>query len=290
MKKIRVVVPKKKEKKVLKTLKKEDIERFEKFKERKKRVFEIIVTELQSKRIVKQLKEKLDIHIGVPVEEGYISVEPINLIAPLVPDKGVEVELEELILTDAKHFVNLSRKYVVFIAGAAIIACTGLIFNKISILIGAMVIGPLMNPLMAASYGLAKKNWTIIKKALLTEFVGIALIILLSTLMGFLPNPDLYFEKNLVNQDLVLELIIPLVLGVVAATSFMTGKFEMQAGVAISISLIPPITNAVILFMNGEHYFAMRSLYVFIEDLAGMHLSSFLTFVTLGWHEKIKKR
>ena len=73
----------------------------------------------------------------------------------------------------------LSLSYCLMLALAAAIATLGLISNSPPAIIGAMIIAPLMSPIMSLSYGLVSFSSTLILRSAVTVIVGVMLVILI---------------------------------------------------------------------------------------------------------------
>lgn len=282
MKKITVVVPKKKSRKLKALLKKEELNKYSRTPADGQYRFELIVTPLKSEKLIEKIRTELEIHAGKPSKDGYITVSQVDFVAPYAPEKSPSVALEASLLKDARDFIRLDRNYLIFILSSAIIACIGFQTDSLAVVIGAMVIGPLMNPIMAVSFGWSIGNDALVRKGLRNEILGIGLILLASLLMGIFPNPSLGLELSFAGASMILGLLLAMVVGLVAATSFLTGGFEAQTGVAISVALIPPLTNFALLLIGNQVLMATRSLIIFLLSIAGMHLSSFAAFRLIG--------
>ena len=63
------------------------------------------------------------------------------------------------------------------LAVSGIIATFGLLSNSTAVIIGAMIVAPLMNPIIALSFGSIERNRVLILRSLLTIFVGTIIII-----------------------------------------------------------------------------------------------------------------
>lgn len=278
MNKITVVVPRKKSRKLKKLLKDLGASRYIRLKDSGYYKYEVIVTDLQTRQFLDAIKEQLAIKPGNPLEEGYVTVHDTNLVAPMTVEKGKTMELEELIKKGAKRFIKFDRNYLLFTICSAMIACLGFQLDNLIVLIGAMLISPLMAPIMSVSYGLSRQNNALIKKGLKTELIGISLILVVSLAMSFLPNADYSLELLLADTNLFLILLLAVITGLVAANSFVTGGLEMLTGVAVSISLLPPLTNFVLLVLGGAFAQSINSLFTFMFNLLGMHLSALVFF------------
>lgn len=272
MNKITVILDKSKSKKIEAFLKKSEISKFFIVKSKAGLKYEFIVTDLKTPDILEDLKLIIN-------GEGFITINPTNLIYPNIEEKGMQNNLEELILRGAKNFIKLDKNYILFTVCAAIIACIGFQINSIIVLISAMIICPLMSPIMALSFAIASSNNNLISKSLKVELIGIALIIFVSLIVSLFPNFSIELEKSLASTNLIYSLIISFVIGIVSANSFLTGKYEHLTGAAVGISLLPPLTNTIILLTLGEFYYSISSALVFLFNLIGMHLSSTLFFI-----------
>lgn len=282
MKQLVVIIPKKKSKKLLKMLRKQSIKKYFVDKAEKNDKYTITLTETQSKDLVEKIRSDLKIHAGKPSTEGYIVVSDAQVIAPYVYGKELLVELEHLILTDVKDFVRADRNFILYLITAGVIASLGFLMENLPLLLGAMIIGPIMPSIMAIAYGAANLNTTIILKGLKTLLIGVILVLASSIIINLLfANPDLSLEIQLAtaNSNVAVVLIISLLLGLIAAASFLTGKFEIQTGIAISITLIPPLANFITLLMNNEPLYALSAITSFLINVAGMQVAALLAFI-----------
>ncbi len=290
MNKITVVVPVKKARVLSRLLREQGIKRFIKLKEKDYYKFEIIITELKTQELLSLIKKELNLKPGISTGEGYLTVHHTDLIAPVISEKGKVRELKELTMIDAKKFVKLDRNYFILSLCAGMIASIGLQLDNIVVLIGSMLISPLMAPVMAVSYGMSKSNKSLILNGLKSELLGISLIVLVSLLMSFLPNPSLELEETLAKGNLFLILLLAVVIGVVAANSFITGSYNTLIGVAVGISLLPPLTNFVLLIMKNSFIYALDSLFSFLFNIFGMHLSALATFLVINYLDQKNKK
>jgi uncharacterized hydrophobic protein (TIGR00341 family) len=281
MNKITIVIPKKKAEKVEKALKKLGIDKFIKLPAGRLNKYEVFVTDLITQKTVNTLKKTIKIGSGKSAEEGYLSVNPTRIIAPTIVEKGKDLELEEVTKIGAKKFVQIDRDYLLFTVCSAILACIGFIINNTFALLGAMLISPLMASIMSVSYGLSIKDNKLVINGLKTETIGVIIIVLIALLMNLFPNPDLSMELSSAESNLLFIFLISIIVGVVAANSFITGRFEALTGVAVGISLLPPLINFIILIFKDQAN-AFNSLLLFVSSIIGMHLSAFLYFAYMN--------
>ncbi len=129
---------------------------------------------------------------------------------------------------------------------AIFIACVGLNVNSTAVIIGAMLISPLMGPILGMGYGVATYDFTLFKRALLNFGFAVGASLLASTLYFLLsPLNEAHSELLARTQPNIYDVIIALVgglAGIVALSSKFRGN--VIPGVAIATALMPPLCTA----------------------------------------------
>jgi uncharacterized hydrophobic protein (TIGR00271 family) len=126
---------------------------------------------------------------------------------------------------------------------SAILATLGLIADSAAVIIGAMIIAPLMNPIVAFSYALARGNGKLFVSAALSIFTGIVLVIAVSwgvtrILHYQLIGPEI-FSRGTPN---LIDLGIAIASGIAGSIAWSRRKIALALpGVAIAVALVPPI-------------------------------------------------
>ena len=69
---------------------------------------------------------------------------------------------------------------------ASVIATLGLYANSTAVIIGAMIVAPLMNPILSISFAIVTANWKLYKKSMITVLLGTSSVILVSYFIGTL--------------------------------------------------------------------------------------------------------
>jgi uncharacterized membrane protein len=90
------------------------------------------------------------------------------LLEPRVASEQIATEMK------AASFPNIS--FFVLLAVASAIATFGLLANSAPAIIGAMIIAPLMTPIMGLSYGVVQANWRQIVRSAITVFLGVVVV------------------------------------------------------------------------------------------------------------------
>src|SRR5690606_38047795 len=129
---------------------------------------------------------------------------------------------------------------------AILIACVGLNVNSTAVIIGAMLISPLMGPILGMGYGLATYDFNLFRKSLINFGFAVASGLVASTLYFMVtPSGEAHSELLARTQPNIYDVIIALaggLAGIVAISSKQKGN--VIPGVAIATALMPPLCTA----------------------------------------------
>ncbi len=189
------------------------------------------------------------------------------------------------VLSSVDFLSHATKDFYFFILCSTLIATFGLIINNVAVIIGAMVVAPLMNPILGISLGVVWGDLNLIKRSLKNLFWGTLFSLCVSFLtVRFLPELKVTQEILARTQPTLYDLIIALAAG--AAGAYATAKAQMfmaLPGVAIAVSLMPPLATTGIGLALNNHYIYLGSFLLFLTNLAGINLSGILIFGLLGF-------
>ena len=152
----------------------------------------------------------------------------------------------EQIATEMKAASIPSLSFFVLLAIASAIATFGLLANSAPAIIGAMIIAPLMSPIMGLSYGIVQASWSQIARSGITVLLGVALVIGIGFLGAHLLEIKIAGTEMLSRAfPSLLDLGVAMASGAAGAFSLSRNSIRSSiAGVAISVSLVPPLAVA----------------------------------------------
>lgn len=164
------------------------------------------------------------------------------------------------------------------------IAALGLIQNSVAIIIGAMLVAPLMTPMLGAGLAIVQGNLMLIRAAAVSIGVGFCLSLLLGYCIGFMiPSQSLSAEILARTEPNILDLFVALFSGIAAAYSTARpGLMGALPGVAIAAALVPPITSAGIALASGQASEAFGAVSLFGINLVLIILASASTLYCMG--------
>jgi uncharacterized hydrophobic protein (TIGR00271 family) len=183
-----------------------------------------------------------------------------------------------------KQVVN----FIVLLALATVIATYGVVTDSTATVIGAMIIAPLMTPIMAAAAAVTMGSTVRLGQALRLVMLGILGVITLAMLLTFfIPDSIISFPDN--SQIIsrvspgLLDLIIALAAG--AAGAYAIGRQEIAdslAGVAIAISLVPPLSVVGISIAKGQFVDSGGAFLLFLTNFFAILLAGVIVFRLMG--------
>lgn len=196
-------------------------------------------------------------------------------------------ELVELVATE----VNYSYEYFALLVLSAIIATLGLIIGNSVIIIGAMLLSPLIWPIIGVSLGtvVSRRKLFIHSLVLLviSIFVTLAVALIISLLSPFKElNPEIMLRTN----PTFIDLVIALAAGFAAVIVLSWHKYSNHlAGVAIAASVLPPLCVTGIGLAFGSTTIASGSFVLFATNLASIIFIGIAIFALLGFYKKDDK-
>lgn len=191
---------------------------------------------------------------------------------------------KETVALEIADAARPSRAYFVMTGLATVLASYGLLANSPAVIIGAMLVAMLLNPITGLSYALVKADGALVRRAGVAELLGALLVLSIGFAIG-LANQDLPVTQEMLNRTnaTLLDLVIAVAGG--AAVAYATGNERLNSalvGVAIATALVPPLANAGMLFAQGEPQLAFGALLLFVSNYAAILLAAVVVFWLLG--------
>jgi uncharacterized hydrophobic protein (TIGR00271 family) len=174
--------------------------------------------------------------------------------------------------------------FVMMMALSTSLAALGLLNNSPPAVIGAMLVAPLMTPMLGAGFALIQGNVVLFRNCFKAMFYGIGVSLLASLLMGLItpahdPTPQIAARGN-VN---LLDLGVAWFSGMAAAYAGARPKLAATlAGVAIAAALVPPLSVVGIAAASGEWVLAGMAGILFLTNLVAIILGSAFVFKLIG--------
>lgn len=164
-----------------------------------------------------------------------------------------------------KKDIDFRGPNVYILICSIIIASIGLNVNSAPAIIGAMLISPLMGPILGMGLSIGTYDWSTLKRSL--HSLGIAIFVsLLTSFIYFQISPLQEIQQELLarTRPTILDVFIALFggfAGIIAGSR--KEKTNVIPGVAIATALMPPLCTAGFGLATGNYSFFLGALYLF---------------------------
>lgn len=211
-------------------------------------------------------------------------------------DKKDENEIIERINSDI-HFRGANLWILIF---AILIASLGLNVNSTAVIIGAMLISPLMGPIIGMGLAVGLNDLKLLKHA--AKNYGVAtLISVLTATVYFIISPLGEAQSELLarTSPTLYDVLIAFcggAAGIIAICS--GGKGNVIPGVAIATALMPPLCTAgfglatghILYFLGAFYLFFINTVFITLATYGGVRLMRFQKRKALAKEQYIKTR
>lgn len=203
-------------------------------------------------------------------------------------DPAYLATFEDKLFIEGPQTSRRLMNFFVLLLFSTVIATYGVLSNSSSVVIGAMIVAPLMGPIMAMTAAAVMGSLPRTLRALALSIAGIISVILFSYLLSWIvPDITISFTNNgeitsRISPGLYALLIA---LGAGGAGAFIVSRAEIadsMGGVAIAISLVPPLCVVGISLRQGQLEAAAGALLLFMTNFLAILLAGGIVFMALG--------
>jgi uncharacterized hydrophobic protein (TIGR00271 family) len=196
-------------------------------------------------------------------------------------------------MRDAVFFDGPSRraKYTRFwllLTLASAIASAGIVADSTATVIGAMIVAPLMMPIQGTMLASVLGDRANLRRSLATMILGALGSVTIGVLVGLLVVQSVTAATNgqvasRVSPGLI-DLFAALATGAVGSIALLRSDIsDTLPGVAIAISLVPPLCVAGLVLESGEPAQALGALLLFLTNVAAILGSGAVVFAVYGF-------
>lgn len=203
-------------------------------------------------------------------------------------DKDEINRVRDVILFEKPDLKKKLVRFFCLLILAAGISTYGLLSNSVATIIGAMIVAPLMLPIMGLAFSISVGDSYAIKNSLFVSLLGIAVAVVVGYLLAW-PMNNIIIPEN-IDQIMIrtspglLDLLAALVTGLAGAFAMSRDDVsDTLPGVAIAISLVPPLANTGILLATSNYSLATGSFLLFITNFFAILLTGSALFAVMGF-------
>lgn len=189
------------------------------------------------------------------------------------------------------------RSFLVMVVLSAIIAAFGLLADSTAVVIGAMLLAPLMGPILGVALALVAGDGDLLRRALVAELAGVALALAVSLVVGLIPlKVGLSSEILARTQPTLYDLAIALAAGLAGAYAILDERVSPSLpGVAIAVALLPPLASCGICLASGRADLGYSAFLLFFANFVSIQVAAACVFALYGMphaehHERLTLR
>jgi len=184
--------------------------------------------------------------------------------------------------------VSKRTGFLIMLTLAGTIAIAGVLADSTATVIGAMIIAPLGTPILGIALGIVTGHLKLVLRSIAWVLAGLAIVVVLGLVFAvFVATPE-----SLATNSQVLGRTSPSLMDLIAAlaTGFAGGfamcRKDLSAvlpGVAISISLVPPLGVVGVCVGQGLWSDALGALVLFLSNVVALVIAGSIVFTMGGY-------
>ncbi|WP_199549077.1 TIGR00341 family protein [Streptomyces sp. N35] len=180
-----------------------------------------------------------------------------------------------------------STRFWALLVLASVIAGAGVIGDSTATVIGAMIVAPLMTPILGSALALVLADRDHVLRSVLLVLLGASAVVVIGMLLGWIVSPpDAFASNSQVSSRIsprLIDLLAALATGTVGAFALVrTDISDTLPGVAIAISLVPPLVVTGLLITAHRYHDAGESALLFATNVAAIVATGTIVFLVYG--------
>jgi uncharacterized hydrophobic protein (TIGR00271 family) len=205
-----------------------------------------------------------------------------------IPDVSGEERIETY--KRVRRGARATHDFFILILLSVMIATMGLLLDSAAVIIGAMLVAPLMTPILGLGLGVVMGDTNLLRVAARSTVQGTLLAVAVSTVMAWMaPLVIITTEISSRTQPNLFDLTVGLAAG--AAGAYGISRRNVAAalpGVAIAAALVPPLAVIGISLANGNWGNAAGATLLYGTNLAAISFAGAFIYMMLGFYPEEK--
>jgi len=213
-----------------------------------------------------------------------------NLTQILIPPSQRQSVAELNDALDLSDGDALSKRtgFLIMLTLSGMIAIAGVLSDSTATVIGAMIIAPLGTPILGIALGLVTGHLSLVIRSILCLLTGLVIVVVLGLVFSlFVATP-----QSLATNSQVVGRTSPSLMDLLAAlaTGFAGGfamcRKDLSAvlpGVAIAISLVPPLGVVGVCAGQGQWNDALGAMLLFLSNVFALVIAGSIVFTMAGY-------
>ncbi|MBF6160487.1 DUF389 domain-containing protein [Nocardia cyriacigeorgica] len=214
----------------------------------------------------------------------------MNLLIPSSQRRTLDELTDRLDLGTGETTTKRSAFWIMLTL-SGIIAASGVVGDSTATVIGAMIVAPLSVPILGVGLGIATGRAPLIARSLGLVLAGIVLVVFVGFVFSqLLPNPTNVLSNSQVlgrTSPKLMDLTAALATGLVGVIAIIRRDVgDVLPGVAIAISLVPPLAVVGVCLGSDAPGLALGAFVLFASNMVAMIITATVVLVAVGYHRE----
>jgi len=181
--------------------------------------------------------------------------------------------------------------FYILVVLSTLIVALGILADNVILVIGGMLVTPLLSPIMAIALGIVINEHQVILRSIRIFFSSTIAAVAVASIIGFLTSTNLETISLIkIMQPSLLTILVAIVAGLAASYTWVKPELNVNfAGIAITVTVIPPLTAVGLALANGEWEILRNTLNVFFLNIGGIILASLVVFSLMDFYKSRNK-
>ncbi|MEE4024357.1 TIGR00341 family protein [Gordonia sp. PKS22-38] len=208
----------------------------------------------------------------------------------LIPDSQRRTldELRERLDFDAGERSSKRSAFWIMLTLSGIIAVSGVLADSTATVIGAMIVAPLSTPILGIGLGIVTARARLVLSSFTYVLSGLVLVTFFGWLFAqLMPDPISVLSNSQVlgrTSPTLVDLFAAIATGFAGAIAITRRDVgDVLPGVAIAISLVPPLGVVGVCLGTGSPSLALGAFVLFASNVIAMIITSIVVFTTAGY-------
>ncbi|WP_062512797.1 TIGR00341 family protein [Halobacillus sp. KGW1] len=178
---------------------------------------------------------------------------------------------------------KITLNYTLLIILSAIVATVGFLKDSEAVVIGAMVIAPMIGPVIAVAFSSILGDYKRLLISGLTSLYGVAIVLVISVAFGYFTDMGMhnaqYLERTKVE---ILDIFLGVASGAAGALAFLNRLSGNLVGVMVAVALLPPSVAMGMSLGDGAFQAAYGAFLLVAVNIMSILLAAVLIFSISG--------
>lgn len=203
-------------------------------------------------------------------------------------DLRTDKESEDATIVEITKGVNFRGANLWILIFAIFLASLGLNVNSTAVIIGAMLISPLMGPIVGMGLAVGIRDFDLLQRSFRNYLVATIISVITATIYFFVsPLSEAQSELLARTSPTLYDVLIALFGGAAGIMALCNkGKGNVIPGVAIATALMPPLCTAGYGLATGKITYFLGAFYLFFINTVFIALATYIGVKSLHFHYK----